>query len=165
MPNVGLWCARRAVAFAAISIGCLDHLSDRVHFKPKSTFQKDRPSSGQSKDCSVPRRDRCRRPRSRLRRRGARCLALAGEVAPAGRQAPAAAERFASGARPCGTCHVLAEAEANVAHLKGQVHKRTDVRWKRPHRVAAPDDGDCPLEILWVGRGWPRLTNSARPRP
>ncbi len=32
MPNVGFWCARRAVAFAAISIGCQDLSNRKVHF-------------------------------------------------------------------------------------------------------------------------------------
>src|SRR5207248_2873678 len=36
---VGLWCARRAVAFVAISMGYLDHLRSKVHFDPKSIFQ------------------------------------------------------------------------------------------------------------------------------
>ena len=33
-----LWCARRAVAFVAISMGCLDMLMHKVHFQPKGTF-------------------------------------------------------------------------------------------------------------------------------
>jgi hypothetical protein len=33
------WCARRAVAFAAISMGYRDPLQHKVHFEPKSTFE------------------------------------------------------------------------------------------------------------------------------
>jgi hypothetical protein len=36
--RVGFWCARRAVAFAAISMGYLDHLRNNVHFGAKSAF-------------------------------------------------------------------------------------------------------------------------------
>jgi hypothetical protein len=36
-----LWCARRAVAFVVISIGCLGHLKYKVHFPPISAFQAD----------------------------------------------------------------------------------------------------------------------------
>jgi len=34
-----LWCARRAVAFAAISMGCLDYVKYKVHFERKGTFE------------------------------------------------------------------------------------------------------------------------------
>ena len=44
--------------------------------------------------------------------------------------------------------HVVAEAEADVAHLKGQVRERTGVRRQRPHRVAAPDDAVRPAFCL-----------------
>jgi len=40
-----LWCARRAVAFAAISMGCQDLSNHKVQFKRKSTFQRP-PTSG-----------------------------------------------------------------------------------------------------------------------
>ena len=46
--NVGLWCVRRAVAFAAISMGCQDLSNHKVHFKRKSPFQNGRPRSGLS---------------------------------------------------------------------------------------------------------------------
>jgi uncharacterized membrane-anchored protein len=36
---IWVWCARREVAFAAISIGYLDHLQHKVHFGPKGAFQ------------------------------------------------------------------------------------------------------------------------------
>src|SRR5262245_36844769 len=48
--------------------------------------------------------------------------------------------------------HVVAEAEADVAHLKGQVRERTGVRWERPHRVAAPDDARRP-DLILVAEG------------
>ena len=41
--------------------------------------------------------------------------------------------------------HVVANAEAEVTHLKGQVRERAGVRWERPHRVAAPDDAMRPV--------------------
>lgn len=34
-----LWCARRAVAFPAISMGYHDPLQHKVHFEPKSAFE------------------------------------------------------------------------------------------------------------------------------
>src|SRR5215467_6812850 len=40
--------------------------------------------------------------------------------------------------------HVVAQTAADLAHLKGQVRERTGVRWKRPHRLAAPDDAHRP---------------------
>jgi hypothetical protein len=38
-PSAGLWCARRAVAFAAISMSYRDPLQYEVHFGPKSAFE------------------------------------------------------------------------------------------------------------------------------
>jgi hypothetical protein len=35
-----LWCARRALAFVAISMGCKDLSRHKVHFDPESAFEK-----------------------------------------------------------------------------------------------------------------------------
>ena len=48
--------------------------------------------------------------------------------------------------------HEVAEAEADLAHLKGQVRERTGVRRERPHRVAAPDDAHRP-DLVLVAEG------------
>ena len=40
-----LWCARRAVAFAAISMGYQNQLKDKVHFDPKVQLEKKRITS------------------------------------------------------------------------------------------------------------------------
>ena len=48
--------------------------------------------------------------------------------------------------------HVVADAEADLAHLKGQVRERTGVRWEWPHRVAAPDDAHRP-DLVLVAEG------------
>jgi len=37
--NVGLWCARRAVVFIAISMSYKGLSNHKVHFEPKSVFQ------------------------------------------------------------------------------------------------------------------------------
>ena len=39
MPKVGLWCARRAVAFFVISTGYRDPSQHKVHFRLKSTLE------------------------------------------------------------------------------------------------------------------------------
>ena len=48
--------------------------------------------------------------------------------------------------------HVVADAEAGPAHLKGQVLERTGVRREWPHRVAAPDDAHRP-DLVLVAEG------------
>jgi hypothetical protein len=48
--------------------------------------------------------------------------------------------------------HVVAEAEADVAHLEGQVRERAGVRRERPHRIAAPDDAHRPDLVLVADR-------------
>ena len=76
-------------------------------------------------------------------RAAAHAVALQGDLAVLQDQEPG---RAAAG-------HVVAEAEADVAHVKGQVRERTGVRRERPHRVAAPDDTVRPgLDLLAVGR-------------
>ena len=53
-----LWCAHRAVAFVAISMGCPDHLKGKVRFDHKGTFAER--AHWNHPETSVPRMLACR---------------------------------------------------------------------------------------------------------
>src|SRR5882724_5981689 len=63
--SAGFWCARRAVAFTAISMGCQDLSSHKVHFKCKKPFQKGR--QGVLVHWTFPERSPCPTARCRSR--------------------------------------------------------------------------------------------------